>query len=544
MPKVSLILAGAVSLGSVEAGILDELLYVLDRLNRGRRREDRYRIDSIAGASAGAMTGALVAQAVMRGFGKRSLLREAWVEQVDITRLLDRIPPNALLSKLAVEEIGAAFLPWAGATLGPADPSSLADESLRLAFTLTNLTGVSYRLADSSDRDDARFESTFHSERRDFVLHRDMPGSDPWPDIRATAIASGSFPLAFSPAQLAASAANWPGHALDPFPATFWYVDGGMFNNEPVGEAVRLARLQDDPVGRARLDPDRLFILVDPNLNRSTHDPAFSGDTDMADTARRVVTAVLGEATANDWLRALRRNNEVEWRDRLVATVGQMIGEIRLDAPDTFARQVEAAAEDIIDRKRADVGPDRYPTDYRERAVERLTEKHATVAAPLGPMQRRIFGNLVFILNSVAGLDRKQQLHLHMIHTDGAEVAGDQLHNFAGFFSREWREHDYTIGRARARASLPRILDLPEHTLPDPEPGVKYRPLTDLRDVTMEHAPHEAREKLRDAVLLKVREAGRDIAIGPAWIRWAASPIARFVIRRTAQSQLNRTLAL
>lgn len=544
MPKVSLILAGAVSLGSVEAGVLDEILYVLDRLNRELDPEDRYRIDSIAGASAGAMTGALVAQAVMRGFGKRSLLREAWVEHVDITRLLDRIPPNALLSKLAVEEIGAAFLPWAGTAPGSDDPSSLADESLRLAFTVTNLTGVIYRLADSSDRDDARFESTFHSERRDFVLRRDVPADDRWPDIRATAIASGSFPLAFPPARLAAAAASWPGHALDPFPEAFWYVDGGMFNNEPVGEAVRLARLQDDPVGCARLDPDRRFILVDPNLNRSTHDPGFSADTSMAETARRLVSAVMGEATANDWLKALRRNNEVEWRDRLVATLAMMVGEIRLDAPDAFVRQVEAAAEDIVDRKRADVGRDRYPADYRERAVDRLTRQHAIVAGSLGPMQRRIFGNLVFILNSVAGLDRKQQLHLHMIHTDGAEVAGDQLHNFAGFFSRDWRDHDYTVGRARARAALPRILDIAEHQLPEPEPDVRYRPATDLREVTMDHAPREAREKLREAMLLKVKEASRELALGSGWIRWAASPIARFVIRRTAKSQLSRQLAL
>lgn len=544
MPKVSLILAGAVSLGSVEAGVLDELLYVLDRLNRERDPGERYRIDSIAGASAGAMTGALVAQAVMRGLGKRSLLREAWVEQVDITRLLDRIPPNALLSKLAVEEIGTAFLPWKGTTLGTDDPSSLAGDSLRLAFTVTNLTGVSYRLADSSERDDARFESTFHAERREFVLHRDAPGDDPWPEIRASAIASGSFPLAFPPTGLAADAGSWPGHALDPFPETFWYVDGGMFNNEPVGEAVRLARLQDDPVGRARLDPDRRFILVDPNLNRSSHDPGFCADTTLPGTARRLVTAVLGEATANDWLRALRRNNEVEWRDRLVATLAEMVVEIRLDAPDDFARQVEAAAEDIIDRKRADVGHARYPADYRERAVDRLTRQHAAVAGSMGPMQRRIFGNLVFILNSVAGLDRKQQLHLHMIHTDGAEVAGDQLHNFAGFFSREWRDHDYTVGRARARAALPRILDLSEDQLPDPEPGVRYRPATDVREVTMEHAPREAREKLREAMLLKVKEASRDLAVGPAWVRWAASPLARFVIRRTAKSQLSRQLAL
>ncbi len=571
MPNISLVLAGAVSLGSFEAGVLDELLYVLDQLNRERspaRRDgsgpgagpdpgpdpeddpapEPWRIDSIAGASAGAMTAALVAQAVMRGLGKRRLLHEAWVKQIDISRLLDRIPSNALLSKAAILEIGETMLPYRGigaARHVPGEPSSLAGAELRLAFTVTNLTGVNYRLARSSDPDDpATFESTFHAERREFVLERGRDDLDQWDEIREAAIASGNFPVAFAPHELASVPANWPGHALDPFPDTFWYVDGGMFNNEPVGEAARLARKIDDPESGARIDPDRRFILVDANLNRPTHDPAFQDTTPLLATAKRLAVAMTGEATANDWLKALRRNNEVGWRDRMVETLAGLVTRLASDDPAALRRQVEAAAEEVVERKRELLGERRYPADYREQAVRRLIVQHAEHAVGMPEDERKTFGNLVFLLNSVAGLDRKQQLDLSMIHTDGAEVAGDQLHSFAGFFSEEWRQHDYTVGRAKARAALPGILGIDDDAMPDPEPGVAYQPAADLRDVTMASAPREARLRLRDVTMLKVREATRDLSFGPPWLRWGIGPLARTAVRRTAKKQLEEMLEL
>ena len=543
MPRVSLILAGAVSLGSFEAGVLDELLYVLDGLNRdgGRDVDDPYRIDGIAGASAGAMSGALVAQAVTRGLAKRQLLHDAWVQQIDITRLLDRIPPNALLSKAAIAEIGAAFLPYPG----DGAPSSLAADTLRLAFTVSNMTGVDYHLAASSDPGSGKtFGSTFHAERREFVLRRDRPGDDPWGDIREAAIASGNFPLAFAAHRLPAVEASWPSHGLSTFPEAFWYVDGGMFNNEPVGEAARLARKTDDPESEARIDPGRLFILVDPNLNRPHHDAEFSDQATLFATGKRVAAAVMGEATANDWLRALRRNNEVGWRDRMVKTMADLVRTISVAEPEDFLRQLESAGDEVVARKREVLGAARYPAGYRNDAVDRLMEQFGEHAGDMGETRRRIFGNLIFLLNSVAGLDRKQQLNLSMIHTDGSEVAGDQLHSFAGFFHRDWRQHDYTVGRAKARAALPGILKLEPDRLPEREPGVPYEPEVDLRGVTMSNAPRSSRERLRDATMLKVRDATRDLQVGPRGLRWMLGPVVRSAVRKAAKSRIEAALEL
>ena len=539
MPDISLILAGAVSLGSFEAGALDEILYVLDRLNDGQPEADRYRIDSIAGASAGSMTAALVAQAVMRGFDKRALLHQAWVEEIDIARLLEDVPANALFSKKVIEEIGARSLP-AGP---PGEPSSLAAERLLMTFTVTNLNGVDYTLARSSDPAvDARFESTFYAERREFELVRDRPGDDDWKGIRAAAIASGNFPVAFAPKRLPSDPDQWPDHALPDFPAECTYVDGGMFNNEPVGEAVRLARALDDPERHARIDADRIFLLVDANLNGGKHDPGFGPDAGLLPTGTRLATALMGEATANDWLKALRRNNEIDWRDRLVATLAELVRTVDVQGT-SLRQQLEAAGEDIVARKRA-LFPGRYPPEYRDRAVARLTDQFGDHVRGMDDGERAVFGNLVFLLNSVAGLDKKQKLNLHMIYADKAQVAGDRLASFGGFLSQEWRQHDYTIGRDRTRDALPWILDLDPDRLPPPEPGVPYEPPVQLGDIELTDAPRQAREHLRFAAMLKVDGALGELEIGPPWIRWLPTGIARRIARWGARSWLGKKLGL
>lgn len=111
-----------------------------------------------------------------------------------------------------------------------------------------------------------------------------------WAEIAATAIASGAFPGAFDPVVLrrfaweygwevnrmnsgnaeAESVNNksaWPKpfqeKRIDQHP--FAYIDGGVFNNEPLREAFRMASFLD-----CRDDPDgyqRWFLFVDPSVS-------------------------------------------------------------------------------------------------------------------------------------------------------------------------------------------------------------------------------------------------------------------------------------
>ena len=108
--NITLIIAGGVSLGSYEAGVLTELLYALENLV-ARPNGDRYRIDVMAGGSAGSITAALVARTIMHDYaGMKHVLHEAWVEKVDIERLMDGPGPDSLLSNDVQHELARLYV--------------------------------------------------------------------------------------------------------------------------------------------------------------------------------------------------------------------------------------------------------------------------------------------------------------------------------------------------------------------------------------------------------------------------------------------------
>src|SRR5579859_7522818 len=95
MPKrVAITVAGAVSLGSYEAGVIYELLQAIRTNNEQASSEDgKIYVDVLTGASAGGMTAAMVSQRLM--YDAASLegeftnsLYQAWVERISLMGLV------------------------------------------------------------------------------------------------------------------------------------------------------------------------------------------------------------------------------------------------------------------------------------------------------------------------------------------------------------------------------------------------------------------------------------------------------------------------
>src|SRR5437016_11283895 len=119
MKKLAITIAGAVSLGAYEAGVMYELLQALKTHNigidqRGGDADEKFIIDVVCGASAGALNIALIAQKLLF---QPSRLEDAsdndlylpWVRDVDLTGLLalsaDENPQLSILSSDFVELI-------------------------------------------------------------------------------------------------------------------------------------------------------------------------------------------------------------------------------------------------------------------------------------------------------------------------------------------------------------------------------------------------------------------------------------------------------
>ncbi|NUQ19536.1 MAG: patatin-like phospholipase family protein [Gemmatimonadaceae bacterium] len=533
--RLALILSGAVSLGSFEAGVLAEVLYVLDLL---AGRGTPCILDVITGASAGSMTAALVGRAVMNDFADRALLHDAWVDRIDIRGLTKDMPGNAFLSKRPVEGIADDFL--LARPLGTATRARFAPDTLRLSFTLSNMCGVDYAIPDRLSRGEA-FTSTFFAERRRFTLD-DAQARDlaQWRAIRNAAVASGSFPLAFPPSMVDAAKEAWPNCTTDPFPGQFCYVDGGVFNNEPIKEAVQLSLAADG----GEIDDGRKFLLVDANLNRSAA-MNFTSESSLLATAARLASIVEGEATANDWLRARRVNQEITWRDDLLARLRAMVESNTVADPEAFATELRQSAASIVAKKQ-ELFPGRYPADYLQQSLDRTARRHAPVIEGLGPQRTAMLTTMIFVLNSIAGLDRKDELDIDVIYADPGQTAGDRLMSFGGFFNREWREFDFRLGRQKAYALLPKILGVEEGYPPErgPDGTDLYVNRVDYSNVDMKDADVAQRRILRDSAVAKVQAMSSGYLPGPKWLRFATGPITRWAVGRVIGKKVDELLEL
>src|SRR4051812_6091370 len=83
--RIALTLPGAVSLGAYEGGALAALVVALQHLNGSGRRD--VRIDAIAGASAGSITGLLTARILLDGVDPVAVMWRAWVTMPSLDSL-------------------------------------------------------------------------------------------------------------------------------------------------------------------------------------------------------------------------------------------------------------------------------------------------------------------------------------------------------------------------------------------------------------------------------------------------------------------------
>ena len=412
-------------------------------------------------------------------------------------------------------------------------PSRFAPDVLRMSFGLSNLNGVDQALA--LEGDPSRFTATWYGDRRRFRLRRPERDGLPrgeseesgiesallphvWDRIREAAVASGAFPFAFPPSTVRTRGGDYGWSSLSPFPQTFSFSDGGMFDNEPIGEAIRLAR-EADPLRRP--SPERVFLLVDASLNRSSHHPSIDPDSPLPLVVRRLFEGLRAEASSREWLKAFRRNDEVDWRDRLCDRFRGLVEAGDFKDKEALIESLRRTGENVS-RAGSPRDRDMGASSFAER-LERTRALHGETLTGLSQEDAELVSHLIFLLNSTSGLEEKARLNLEVIHTDPRETAGEGLHAFAGFFEQEWREHDYRVGRRKARKLLPRLLNVPEYPA---ESAVQYEPDRDLSHARLTDVSPTARKAFRDAVVQRTKQLTRTHVRGFP-VSWIAGLVAK-----------------
>lgn len=197
--EIGLVLAGAVSAGAYTAGVLDFLMEALDEwehakaedLKNGRSGEAArvphhdVRLSVIAGASAGGINGAILAAVSHQRFApacdptsaSKNPFYRPWVEDMDIGHFLGQRdletanPPRSILDCTHLEDIAKKAVAYRGKPRQ--EPRAWIAEPLRIYLTVTNLRGVPYSIT-FRGKGDRCHEMTAHRDFVHFALrHRD-----------------------------------------------------------------------------------------------------------------------------------------------------------------------------------------------------------------------------------------------------------------------------------------------------------------------------------------------------------------------------------
>lgn len=492
MPRrVAITIAGAVSLGAYEAGVMYELLEAFRQHNdKQANPDDRIYVDILTGASAGGMTAALLGQRLL--FDGKSLqgafanpLYRTWVERIDIrelVRLTRRefgLEWNSLLSSDLIEKIGRECLID---SMAPGAPSSPPHNTIQcdpegqplpldVGLALTNLDGIDYELPIVGNPDDG-FNYTRSDDQRLFhFTASDRPNHTLWHKVRSAAVACGAFPAAFRPQAITRDRNEY--HPLPPTPPAereagttyvvwpgkgetfkFVYTDGGVLQNQPLGIAKNFV---DDRVKNARKagdrDPhsiaeDRLYVLVSPHAVKSAARNLRANKITIAGVLVELFHTYIRQATFHDWIVAEGVNTGVRTLDKRASQLAARL-EQGVISPDLLT-PANAFNAMLLPQ----------PTQ-RDAALHRLRNQYSTeygkVTEAKGPAVAEAFLEAITTLEAAAGLTDRDLMKIVAVIADGrTELAGSGISSFVGFFSREFREHDYWMGRVKTRVYLQR----------------------------------------------------------------------------------------
>ncbi len=529
MPKrVAITIAGAVSLGSYEAGVLYELLEAFRTHNEAADvrgdADGKIYVDVLTGASAGGMTAAMVAERLM--FDAKGLegeftnaLYSAWVEEISLWGLacMRRSEPkwHSLFSSDLIEKIGQKMLIDAMKARSLSGPHAVVEkvngvpQPLRVGLALTNLNGIDYTIPIEGN-DNGGFNYTTSADQKRFVIGHDISGCD-WETLRAAAVGSGAFPAAFRPKAVDHSLQEYVDRGIKEFPQPpakpelgetyvvfkepslrpFAHADGGVLQNQPLGiardlvfESV-LAREGAEGM-KAHCDAnDRLYVFVAPHsVLSSTEDELKAENITITAMLKQLVKVYLRQATFHDWITAENVNQDIRELDMRAVNLAKVIkaepaqanpGEETLDvsALGKVARQLNK----LLNKNDAD------------RAVARLREQYSQlydqVKNEKGKDAADAFAAAIAVLEAAADLQDNDKMKIVAVIANESELAGAGLAAFAGFFKKGFREHDYYVGRKRTRKYLLRtdvknILGVKEW--PD-EQNWKMSPLVDRSGV-------------------------------------------------------------
>jgi predicted acylesterase/phospholipase RssA len=539
---LALTIAGAVSLGSYEAGAMYEILDAIRQHNDDpttKANGDFIRIDVLTGASAGGMTASILAQKLL--FAKNEFvgadggsspynnpLYNTWVLGIDLKGLLasvDKPLPDgdpatlSLLSSNLIEKIAKDSLaqtdengeiPLNGGRHNAIDTT----RPLQLGLALTNLNGINYQYKMFGGQP---FLYTDFSDQMLWSLPLTDRSLATWKPISEAAVACGAFPIAFRTKDLSRSQKDFASDTLVTFPTdpyTFTYSDGGILQNQPLGMAKNLVDENDQHLG----NENRFYFFVSPSPMEGMQNlDLHEANADMVSVGKRLVDVYMGQATFRDWIQADTINDQVKLLDQRAAGLAKAIKLGEVDAATLFT-----ASKQILSLLYGTQTTD----ETWDAAITRLEKQYAEeIGAPGsadslgGPKSEKgqAFTSAILALEKAAGLGERDHMQIYGMVTEHAKLAGARVSAFLGFFDQSYRDHDYDWGRTVAQ----QLLDNDAFKQPGQLGPIRYKPapirpiIAALNGLPLNQVPPGDVSELKNGLTDRVNEILKDELSNP-----------------------------
>jgi len=519
--KLAITISGAVSLGSYEAGVLYEIIRAIQHHNGLEQDEtNKIEIDVLTGASAGGMTATIAAQKLL--FEASSLqhpynnsLYQAWVIDASFDSLFNlqtgEDPTHSILSSNYVEAISRKHITDRYASQVPPtqEKHTAAADIIQLGLALANLNGVDYlrRLRSGEDFFYTRYQDEM--VRGFNSTNRADDSSAAWDVMRNAAVSCGAFPFAFRAKDLARQFGEYPPRFLPPIPSacfpstdrSFTYTDGGTFQNEPLGLAKNLVNKLDP---RHAHNDERFFLFVSPGARAGTSNSQFREElANFSGTAATIVASILNQARFQDWIRAEQINERIQLLDEQAQGLARAI--VNNQIKPSQLQPVSSRLLSLLfkdDNVKLLAAQNRLKTQF-QKDYEALKNQTSQETAD-------IWIDTVLTFETAADLADKDEMQIFGITATQPELASSKLEAFLGFFDQAYRDHDYDVGRTKARDFIHRIhhnhnVDLwfPHHPINNPtipgEPWMQIRPINqNLDGLELSQVSEDLRKKFRD----------------------------------------------
>ena len=153
------------------------------------------------------------------------------------------------------------------------------------------------------------------------------------------------------------------------------YIDGGTFNNQPIGEAVRLSR----QTAGFDFDEPRKYIFVNANSDNSVfrdHDVMKAITGDFLHLLERVAQIIFNQARVSDLLQALQINEQIVWRQQFLDTLVGLIQTVSVTDQPVFIQRLRDLAGSMVEASRARPGQ-RVGQTSLEDLLQRTRSKYA-----------------------------------------------------------------------------------------------------------------------------------------------------------------------